>query len=55
MLKGIMWMKVNDMDEINPIINLFQKFILFYFIFESKINVTQKQYISFFFVFHSLG
>jgi hypothetical protein len=27
MLKGITWMKVNDMDEINPIINLFHYLI----------------------------
>lgn len=39
----------NDMDEINQIIILFHNLILFYF--RNKINMTQKQYISLFFLF----
>jgi hypothetical protein len=55
MLKGIAWMKVSDMDEINPIINLFHNFLFFIFL-KQNINVTQKKAINFlFFVFHSLA
>ncbi len=53
MLKGITWMKANDMDEINPIIILFQNFILF--LKQNQCDTKKKQYIFPFFVFHSLG
>lgn len=52
MSKGIMWVKVNDMDEINPIINLFHKFILFYFWIKNQCDTKAIYFL--FFLFSTL-